>query len=225
MFGESALYYNLYKQLPLPELVEKLNNRYRLDKTSDAYEQEIQKYKKSLDKNLTQTFEELKFLIDNAYKHRNKEEKKAIMNTTIRRALPKLVSNETLKKIFQEERECDNKGGDFNIINSALQNDALEKKIPKKTIELNQLKKKGRNKLNKETKIEISIPHHQEHYDYRHQDIDEDYQQEVYQGPINDEYNSDRGAKHPKMFFFTIKTAILTSLFIHEHIAAHQWDQ
>ena len=44
--------------------------------------------------------------------------------------------------------------------------------------------------MNKET--EISIPHHQEHYDYRHQDIDEDYQQEdfgVYQGPINDEYN------------------------------------
>ena len=84
LFKKSSLYYNLYKQLPLPELVEKLNNRYRLDKTSDVYEREVQNYKKSLDKNLTQTFEELKFLIDNAYKHRNEEEKKAIMNTTIR---------------------------------------------------------------------------------------------------------------------------------------------
>ena len=35
LFGESALYYNLYKQLPLAELVEKLNNQYTLDKTSN----------------------------------------------------------------------------------------------------------------------------------------------------------------------------------------------
>ena len=72
---------------------------------------------------MTKTLECLKFLILSAYQNKPKEEQATIMNSTIRRAMPRLVSREVLKKIFEEEKRHDNTGTHFDFEHSALTND------------------------------------------------------------------------------------------------------
>ena len=48
--------------------------------------------------------------------------------------MPRLVSREVLKKIFEEEKRHDNTGTHFDFEHSALTNDDLEKKLPKTDI-------------------------------------------------------------------------------------------
>ena len=52
------------------------------------------------------------------------------MNSIIRRTMPKLVSRDVLKNIFEEENRHDNTVVPFDFENCALTNDDLEKKMP-----------------------------------------------------------------------------------------------
>ena len=52
------------------------------------------------------------------------------MDSTIRRAMPKLVSKSVLKKLYEEERKHDNTGLPFEFIHAALTNDDLEHILP-----------------------------------------------------------------------------------------------
>ena len=45
--------------------------------------------------------------------------------------MPRLVSRDVLKKIYEEEKRNDNTGLPFDFEHSALTNDDLEKKLPK----------------------------------------------------------------------------------------------
>ena len=134
LFVDSASYFNLYKDRPLEQLVTILANRFCSDKSTDQYLQEIESFQRPPGQSLTKTLECLKFLILSAYQNKPKEEQATIMNSTIRRAMPRLVSREVLKKIFEEEKRHDNTGTHFDFEHSALTNDDLEKKLPKTDI-------------------------------------------------------------------------------------------
>ena len=126
LFGDSASYFNLYKDRPLEQLVTILANRFCSDKSTDQYLQEIEDFQRPTGQSLTKTLECLKFLILSAYQNKPREEQATIMNSTIRRAMPRLVSRDILKKIYEEEKKHDNTGIPFDFIHSALEKDDLE---------------------------------------------------------------------------------------------------
>ena len=130
LYGDSALYFNLYKDRPLDQLVTILANRFCSDKSSEQYLQEIENYKRPKCQSLNQTIEELKFLILGAYKNKPREEQSAIMESTVRRAMPRLVSKDVLRNIYQEEKKHDNTGIPFNFIDTALIMDDTERTLP-----------------------------------------------------------------------------------------------
>ena len=133
LFGDSASYYNLYKDRPLKQLVTILANRFCSDKSSDQYIQDIENFKRPDGQSLVQTLECLKYLIMQGYRNKPKEEQQNIMKTTIRRLMPKLVSREVLRKIYEEEKRHDNTSTYFDLENCALTYDDLEKSLPNQT--------------------------------------------------------------------------------------------
>ena len=74
LFGDSASYYNLYKDRPLKQLVTILANRFCSDKSSDQYIQDIENFKRPDGQSLVQTLECLKYLIMQGYRNKPKEE-------------------------------------------------------------------------------------------------------------------------------------------------------
>ena len=131
LFGDAAEYFNLYKEKPLDQLITILTNRFGSHKPTELYLQEIEDFKRTTGQSLTQTLEHLKFLVIKAYQNKSYEEQASMMNSIIRRTMPRLVSREVLKKIYEEEKRHDNTGIFFDFEHSALTNDALEGKLPK----------------------------------------------------------------------------------------------
>ena len=66
LYGESASYFNLYKDRPLEELINILANRFCIDKPADQYIRDIEDYRRPKGQSILQTFAEIKFLINSA---------------------------------------------------------------------------------------------------------------------------------------------------------------